>query len=232
MSGATTRLILVRHGRTEFNAQNRLQGQMDVPLSAEGVEQARRVAPVISWLRPQAIVCSPLGRAHRTASAIGRASGIEPVDDPRLMEIDVGEWAGLRAEDLYRDDPRYPAGMVSADDFRRPGGETGTEAMNRIAGAMESIAAEHAGQRVVVVSHGFALRTAMCRLLGGDYTASRAWGGLSNCSWSLMDRFSPEEARSRGLEGLWRLRAYNCTVPQKPRGPVPEDAGQAPIVGV
>lgn len=232
MSGVTTRFILVRHGRTEFNAENRLQGQMDVPLSTEGIDQARRMATVISWLRPQAIVCSPLGRARRTAQEIGRASGVTPVDDPRLMEIDVGEWAGRRAEDLYRDDPRYPAGMASGEDFRRPGGETGTEVMDRIAGAVESIAAEHAGQRVVVVSHGFALRTGMCRLLGGDYTDSRLWGGLSNCSWSLMDRFSTEDARSRGLAGPWRLRAYNCTVPQRPSGPVPEDAGQAPIVGV
>ena len=233
MSAGVTQLILVRHGRTEFNAENRLQGQLDVPLSAEGVAQADRVAPVISWLRPQAIVCSPLSRAHQTAAAIGRACGVEPVDDARLKEIDVGEWSGLRAEDLFRDDPRYEAGMVSDSDFRRPGGETGTEVMDRIAGAIDAIATEHEGERVVVVSHGFALRTGMCRLLGGDYTASRAWGGLSNCSWSLMDRFGDAEMARRGLDRRWRLRAYNCPVPAKPQGPAGgEGEGQAPIVGV
>ncbi|AXE39142.1 histidine phosphatase family protein [Acidipropionibacterium virtanenii] len=233
MREGVTQLILVRHGRTDFNAENRLQGQLDVPLSSEGEAQAARVAPVISWLRPRVIVCSPLQRAHQTAAAIGEACGVEPVDDPRLMEIDVGEWSGLRAEDLLRDDPRYEAGMVSGSDFRRPGGETGTEVMERIAGAIDAIAAEHQGGRLVVVSHGFALRTGMCRLLGGDYTESRLWGGLLNCSWSLMDRFSDEEASRRGLDGRWRLRAYNCTVPEKPGDPAGEGrVGRPPIVGV
>lgn len=233
MSAGVTQLILVRHGRTGFNAENRLQGQLDVPLSPEGAAQARRVAPVISWLRPGVIICSPLRRARQTAAEIGEACGVEPLDDPRLKEIDVGEWSGLRAEDLVRDDPRYGAGMASGSDFRRPGGETGTEVMDRIAGAIEAIAAEHEGERLAVVSHGFALRTGMCRLLGGDYTESRRWGGLSNCSWSLMDRFSDDEMVRRGLDGRWRLRAYNCTVPEKPRRAGGAGAaGQPPIVGV
>lgn len=209
---AFTRLILVRHGRTQFNAENRLQGRMDIPLAELGVQQAEAVAPVIAGMGPDAIVSSPLVRAHRTARTIGEACGIEPVTDEGLMEIDVGRWAGKSVAELRREDPRFAASMASGDDFRRPGGETGTEVMERMAGALEGIVEGHQGQRVVVVSHGFALRTGICRLLGGDYAASRSFGGLGNCSWSLMDRFSEEEARARGLEVRWRLRAYNCKV--------------------
>lgn len=211
MSGpAFTRLILVRHGRTEYNTANRLQGRIDIPLAELGVRQAEAVAPVVAAMRPDAIICSPLVRAHRTASAIGAVCGLEPTTDERLMEIDVGRWGGKSVAELRRDDPQFAASMASSADFRRPGGETGTEVMDRIADALEAIAAAHQGQRVVVVSHGFALRTGICRLLGGDYATSRTFGGLSNCSWSLMDRFSDQEAAARGLELKWRLRAYNC----------------------
>ncbi|QCV89174.1 histidine phosphatase family protein [Acidipropionibacterium jensenii] len=212
MSDALTRFILVRHGRTEYNAQNRLQGRMDIPLAERGVRQAEAVAPVIAGMDPDIIVCSPLTRARQTARRIGRACGIDPVPDDRLMEIDVGRWGGLRVADLRREAPNLVAAREVGKDFRRPGGETGSEVMDRIAGAMEGIAAHHPGQTVVVVSHGFALRTGICRLLGGDYSASRGLGGLSNCSWTLLDRFSNEESRARGLATPWRLRAYNCQV--------------------
>ncbi|MDU6251985.1 MAG: histidine phosphatase family protein, partial [Cutibacterium avidum] len=68
----TTRIVLVRHGETEFNADGRLQGQLDIPLSSVGIAQAEAVAPVIAGMDPVAIVSSPLVRARVTAETIGR----------------------------------------------------------------------------------------------------------------------------------------------------------------
>lgn len=90
----TTRIVLVRHGETEFNADGRLQGQLDIPLSSVGIAQAEAVAPVIAGMDPVAIVSSPLVRARVTAETIGRAAGLEVGFDDRLKEVDVGQWAG------------------------------------------------------------------------------------------------------------------------------------------
>jgi len=71
---------------------------------------------------------------------------------------------------------------------------------------------EHAGQTVVLVSHGFALRTAAAYLMGGDYAASRQFGGLANCGWIVLDHLDAEERQRRGFTSPWRLMAYNATV--------------------
>ena len=115
----TTRIVLVRHGETEFNADGRLQGQLDIPLSSVGIAQAEAVAPVIAGMDPVAIVSSPLVRARVTAETIGRATGLEVGFDDRLKEVDVGQWAGETVPDLHRNDPHYTRLMASGEDFRR-----------------------------------------------------------------------------------------------------------------
>ena len=101
----TTRIVLVRHGETEFNAEGRLQGQTDIPLSAVGIAQAEAVGPVIAGMNPVAIVSSPLMRARVTAETIGRVAGVEVGVDERLKEVDVGQWAGQTVLDLHRKIP-------------------------------------------------------------------------------------------------------------------------------
>ena len=120
----TTRIVLVRHGETEFNAEGRLQGQTDIPLSAVGIAQAEAVGPVIAGMNPVAIVSSPLMRARVTAETIGRVAGVEVGVDERLKEVDVGQWAGQTVLDLHRNDPDYARLMASGKDFRRSSGET------------------------------------------------------------------------------------------------------------
>ena len=132
----TTRIVLVRHGETEFNADGRLQGQLDIPLSSVGIAQAEAVAPVIAGMDPVAIVSSPLVRARVTAETIGRATGLEVGFDDRLKEVDVGQWAGETVPDLHRNDPHYTRLMASGEDFRRSDGETTAEVAERVTAAV------------------------------------------------------------------------------------------------
>ncbi|MGJ0796552.1 histidine phosphatase family protein [Cutibacterium avidum] len=208
----TTRIVLVRHGETEFNADGRLQGQLDIPLSSVGIAQAEAVAPVIAGMDPVAIVSSPLVRARVTAETIGRATGLEVGFDDRLKEVDVGQWAGETVPDLHRNDPHYTRLMASGEDFRRSDGETTAEVAERVTAAVRDAVDEQKNQAVCLVAHGFALRAAVVWLLGGGYPEFLRFGGLGNCSWTVLDRIGSGEADRRGMDDRWRLRTYNATV--------------------
>ena len=208
----TTRIVLVRHGETEFNADGRLQGQLDIPLSSVGIAQAEAVAPGIAGMDPVAIVSSPLVRARVTAETIGRATGLEVGFDDRLKEVDVGQWAGETVPDLHRNDPHYTRLMASGEDFRRSDGETTAEVAERVTAAVRDAVDEQKNQTVCLVAHGFALRAAVVWLLGGGYPEFLRFGGLGNCSWTVLDRIGSGEADRRGMDDRWRLRTYNATV--------------------
>ena len=106
-----TRLVFVRHGRTAFNVEGRLQGRLGMPLDEVGRRQAFTVAQVIAAMEPDTIIASPLQRARDTAQAIGACAGLGVQLDDRLIEIDVGRWSGQRAADLRRNDPEYAAAL-------------------------------------------------------------------------------------------------------------------------
>ena len=98
------RLLLVRHGRTAYNSEARLQGQVDIPLDAVGRWQARTAAArLLTRHEPTAIVVSDLSRAHETASFLARAAGLDLAVDARLRERAFGLWEGLTGDDLRRD---------------------------------------------------------------------------------------------------------------------------------
>ena len=208
-----TRLVFVRHGRTAFNVEGRLQGRLDMPLDEVGRRQAFTVAQVIAAMEPDAIIASPLQRARDTAQAIGACAGLGVQLDDRLIEIDVGRWSGQRAADLRRNDPEYAAGVVSPIDYRRADGETASEVADRIVAVCQDVVAQYAGGTIILVAHGFALRTGICWLLGGDYGASRCLGGLDNCSWSIVDHLPEDVVEARGFLSPRRLMAHNCGVP-------------------
>ena len=101
------KIILVRHGVTAWNQQSRFQGSSDIPLSEEGEEQARRTGDRLASWHPDAIWCSPLGRAEKTAQLIAGASeqAIEPEIHEELREMSFGYWEGLTMAEIKR---RYP----------------------------------------------------------------------------------------------------------------------------
>lgn len=151
-------IYLVRHGETEWNRERRYQGQLDSPLTAHGVAQARRVARLLRTLVAAqsecALVASPLGRAKQTASLICQELGRDPGScryDPALMEMAWGDWEGRKAEDIEREEPALWAERVRSKwSFVPPGGESYAIVWGRARRWLESVAEEPA---VVAVTH-------------------------------------------------------------------------------
>lgn len=195
------RVVLWRHGETEWNATGRYQGQADVALNDRGLAQARAAAPRLAALAPQRIVASDLVRARSTAAELGALTGVGVEVEPRLQEINVGDWAGLTNEQVFAANPDFAEALYAGRDARRSAsGETGAEAGSRVAEALLDIAeGTPDGQVVVCVGHGFALRVATVFLLGLDYAHNLTLGGLWNASWSIL-----QPAGER-----WRLLSWN-----------------------
>lgn len=195
------RLVLVRHGVTDWNRDGRFQGRLDPALSDMGSHQATLVAERIADdpdLRPGRIVTSTLARAADTAAAIGAACGLHPEPDPRLMELGQGEWEGRTHADLARDDAeRYAAWLTS--DREPPGAETVADGLARVAAMLQTHA--RGSGIACLVSHGGTLRLVARHLLGLE--AGRAWGmDLDNASISVCESIA---------DGRWRMVRWNDT---------------------
>jgi broad specificity phosphatase PhoE len=154
-------LLLVRHGESEFNAEGRIQGQLDVPLSDLGRRQAAAVAERLAAESLDAVFASPLSRALETARAIAARRDLEVQTDDRLMEILAGSFQGLTREEMIA---RFPADeqrwSAREADFRIPGGETRRELAQRGRAVLEAIR-ETGYASVAVVSHGGLLSAAL-----------------------------------------------------------------------
>ncbi len=200
-----TRLVLVRHGQTDWNLTARFQGQADVGLNDTGVQQAQRAAPHVAAFGPTAVLSSPLQRASLTAQYIADACGIDVVQtDPRLEEINVGTWAGESLTDIRQQHPWMDEALRQGRDFRRSDtGETGAELAERVGASLRDIADAFAGQTVAVVSHGMALRYGMLAVLGWDSSIAVGLAGLYNASWSVIEH-----------RELWKLVTYNNVAPE------------------
>ncbi len=207
-TAVTTTLLLWRHGRTAWNAGGRFQGQHDVELDEVGLDQAETSAGALAALHPQVLYSSPLSRARQTAAALTRLTGLEATLVDELAEINVGSWVGLTPADLGHD-PEYVKAARGVDFRRSPTGETATEVGQRMAGAVRGIADTHVGKRVVVASHGLAIRMGVGALLGWDFESTWWLGALRNCHWVELTVSEPLQEHGRRR---WRLQAYNVGV--------------------
>lgn len=203
---APRRLLLLRHGRTAWNLEGRVQGQTDVPLDEVGVEQARLVAPVVAAREPVAVWSSDLARARVTAEAVAAASGVELVTDPRLREFDLGERAGTRLADYAAAHADEYAAFRSGRYDVVPGGETREQLVERFVPAVrEALATLAPGELGVVVAHGAALKVAAAALLGWPPEAVQTLHALGNCHWFEIDDSGAVDSVSGGL----RLVTWN-----------------------
>jgi probable phosphoglycerate mutase len=199
-----TRLIIWRHGRTEWNATDRVQGQTDVDLDETGVVQAQQAAPRIAVYHPILIVSSDLRRAVRTADALAAITGLGVDYDPRLQERNYGPWEGLTLAEI---EDRYPAeyarwrgGGRAATPTDDPAIETTDELAKRATAAFRDAAERAGGGTAVVVTHGGTARVGCAGLLGWPPAAWHTLGGLGNCRYA--------ELRHTSVRG-WQLRSHN-----------------------
>ena len=165
---ARTRVVLVRHGETDWNRDRRIQGQTDTALSALGRLQAKAIGLRLAGERFDAIYASDLARAWDTAQAIAQAGaaavaaegtqGVQapmPIADRRLREMDFGEWEGKTSSEIALSHPEEHQRSKARDpDFRIPGGESFNDLYTRVVGCVTALSAAHPGQSICVVAHG------------------------------------------------------------------------------
>lgn len=194
------RLIMIRHGETDWNVTLRYQGHGGVPLNENGREQARMAGARLARYKASALYTSDIARAAETAAIVGGLIGHTPQPMTELREINVGQWEGLTPEELYR---RYPDHMQAFD--RDPartvrlGGESYAQLQQRALVALNTIHAAHAHDEIVVaVSHGGTIRALLCHIIGLD---------LANFGRIWLDNGSLTELR-HGSHG-WRLVRLN-----------------------
>ncbi|MEX2645394.1 MAG: histidine phosphatase family protein [Gaiellaceae bacterium] len=147
-----TRIILARHGETDWNLERRWQGHSDRPLNETGRAQAEELAEQLAGEPIAAVYSSDLVRAHETARIVAARLGLDVVAVPGLRERRFGSWEGLRDVEVEH---RFP------DAHGPPDGETREEMLRRVLESLEAIAAAHAGETVLVVCHGGPIRAAL-----------------------------------------------------------------------
>lgn len=154
-------ILLARHGETDFNAEGRVQGWLDIPLNARGREQADALARSVARQGLATVYTSHLARARATAEAVGATVGLEPVVDERLAESHRGTWEGRLLAEIAHDDPELWAAWHRAGEaFRFPGGgESLGEHRDRVVAALEDVA--RGPLPALVVTHGGSIRMAM-----------------------------------------------------------------------
>jgi broad specificity phosphatase PhoE len=179
------RVFVARHGETEWNREGRWQGQGGPGLNETGRVQARALAMRLSALRVDALYSSDLARARETAEIAATATGLEPVLDPGLREVDVGDWRGLTRDEVSRRDPdgyrRWLGGEAGWN-----GGETYAEMHARVVAAVERLVAASAVGRIAVISHGGAVRALAANAAGLPKHDRLRIEGARNCSLTTL----------------------------------------------
>lgn len=163
----TTRLILLRHGAVEAPWPARIYGRLDVPLSAEGRAEARGVATALADVPLAGVVSSGLARAEYTAALLRGPRGLGRRDDPELVEMDRGSWAGRERTELARSDPERWAAHRAVGGARGAADNEPMEAVReRVRAGLDRAADLAPGEQVAVVAHLWVLRAAVVHTLG------------------------------------------------------------------
>ena len=183
------RIVLWRHGQTDWNIENRFQGHSDIPLNDVGLRQADRAAPLLMALQPSRIISSDLMRAQQTAAALSRISKLAVEIDAGLRETHGGNWEGKTGDAIRETDIENFIRWIDGED--NPAGTTGerrSEVADRAVRAIKKALGDKTDQLLVVTTHGGTARCILGSLLQLPMSHWGVIGGLSNASWSILER--------------------------------------------
>ncbi|QNN53377.1 histidine phosphatase family protein [Nocardioides mesophilus] len=204
--GPGRRLVVVRHGRTAWNAAGRAQGHADVALDGLGHAQAAAAAPYLASLGPTRIWTSDLARARQTCGYLEEATGVVAEVDPRLREFGVGVRQGLTIAEFAERFPAEHASWASGDGkVRLEGAELPDEVLARMLAALgECLAGLEPGETGLVVTHGACLKVGVVGLLGWPASLAPTLRGIDNCAWVTLEELD--------AGGPLRMGGYNESV--------------------
>ena len=197
------RLVLWRHGETDYNAERRMQGQLDSALTPLGVEQARQATPLIAAFEPDVLLSSDLRRAWDTAAALAEHTGLVVNVDKRLRETHLGQWQGLTHAEVDAIWPGARLAWRTDAAYAPPGGENRVEVATR---ALPVVAELDAGDAMTAVlcGHGGLIVGLTASLLGLPVPNWSSFAGIGNCRWAVLERPLPDP------DVPWRLLVYNA----------------------
>jgi broad specificity phosphatase PhoE len=212
------RIVLWRHGQTDWNIKNRFQGHSDIPLNDVGVYQAQHAAQLLAGMKPTAIISSDLQRASATAQVLADLVHLPVSRDQDLRETNGGNWEGRTGEENRAEDWANFVRWIDGDN--NPAGATGerrTEVAERAVGAIERALANGGDKQLLVVAtHGGTSRCVLGKLLNLPQSHWAVIGGLSNAAWSIL------QYSRRG----WSLMEHNAgSIPEPIYG---EESGAEP----
>lgn len=217
MTEPPRRLILMRHGQTDWNVDGRMQGNLDTDLTEAGRSQAKEAARELSARDPVAIISSDLRRAWDTAVILTEHC-TEPVPlrpDSRLRETRLGEWEGLTHEQVDARDPGVRVAWRFDAELTPPGGENKVAVATRAVPVVTELLAslpDWNSRPVILVAHGGLIAALVAALLELPMNRWPALGGLGNASWvELSGWHDPTESRMR-----WRLDVWNASAKVAP----------------
>ena len=196
------KLVLVRHGETEWNKLGRFQGHRDITLNTRGVAQARETAQAVVQWNHSAVFSSPLHRTMQVAQEISQLGSMPVVQVPGFMELSLGDLEGVTGEEMRSGWPQvYAAWRDDPAAVSMPNGESLLELQERAWKSLTELEKAHAeDEALIVVSHNFAIRSMIGKMLGMPLANfHRMWLSLS--SICVVD----SDQRGR------RLMSYNST---------------------
>jgi broad specificity phosphatase PhoE len=192
-----TKLLLLRHGETDWNLGNRFQGHADPPLNETGRVQARALSATLAGRPFAALYSSPLRRAFETAEIVAEPHGLRPAAAEGLREVDVGAWQGLTRAEV---EERFPAQFERWLSFGQgwEDGESYEQMSRRVVATLFEIAGRHEGETVLVVTHGGPIRAAIAAAQGVSHSEARRDGPkIGNC---FSSEFAAEHGALRLLD--------------------------------
>jgi probable phosphoglycerate mutase len=212
------RLVLLRHGQTDFNFGNRMQGQLDTELTELGRAQAVAAAGVLAKRQPLLIVSSDLRRAYDTAVELGERTGLPVQVDSRLRETHLGDWEGLTHAQVDAAAPGARQAWREDAAWAPHGGENRVDVAARslpviaelLAGEPEWGAVDEPARPVVLVAHGALIAALTAALLRLPVANWPALGGMGNASWTQLSGHSADSDAGAG-DVRWRLDVWNAS---------------------
>jgi glucosyl-3-phosphoglycerate phosphatase len=199
------RLVLWRHGETDYNASGRMQGQLDSVLTQVGWNQARFAVPALARFSPDLVVASDLRRATDTATVFTTATGVALRIDKRLRETNLGIWQGMTSAEIDEQWPGSRRIWQTDPTWSPPGGESRVEVATRAHEVVSDLDHVEGVLTVLLCAHGGLTAALTGHLLELPVTAWAKLGGIGNCHWTVLER--------RLTSGLaWRLIEYNAGI--------------------